>query len=439
MNLNSEEDKNVFNPYRIDSSDHSHRVRLFLAKCSYCILLLACAVGFRSFQIDGIQQYAMESQGSVVEAGTFLVSTSMLVALALTDRHRRVLLTRIGFFAPMFALCGISLLWSSSPIAGGIRFLQFLLVSLSVMSAISMLGWQSLWQLTGYVLASVMALNLLSVALVTGAIHQQNTYGEVLAGAWKGLHIHKNHAGALAAITAIILTTRSFKASLNIRLLFLTVTVVFLAGTQSKTSILLLTIVLACTPLFTLALKRLDKSATSLLVVISITAGAALYVMNRQVIADFLNDGNNLTGRVELWQALAVYLSENYMGGSGFGSFWRVGSASPILTITDGWGSRTGQAHNGYIDVIISVGFPIGIVFFFYYILYPTVTIILKSARINPSNSAILYIMFFCILHNLSETSFMVGNSAVFFVFSLAVYSWIEELRAAVPAKGGAV
>jgi exopolysaccharide production protein ExoQ len=55
-----------------------------------------------------------------------------------------------------------------------------------------------------------------------------------------------------------------------------------------------------------------------------------------------------LTGRTEIWAALIPYLIQNPILGGGFGGFW-------IPTIQQE--VRIGEAHNGYLDVLLELGF----------------------------------------------------------------------------------
>lgn len=394
----------------------------------YVALLLAVAVGFKPFNEESIQQYAMASQGSQLEAAVYLICGATLVLNGFAGAQRQRYLSCIIFLLPLFLYCLLSIKWSATPTVALSRFIQFLIVFLSVMSFVVSSGARKFIMLTIYTLIPVVLIDVISVFLVRGAVHIQDFYGEAIAGAWKGVHMHKNYAGAVTSILAILLVLNLRKENRLIYLAALAIALLFLIGTRSKTSMLVAVICLIASYLYFLLIRKFSLDLIIVTIVTVVTAIVGLLVTNSSELAIFLSDGQNLTGRVELWQSMAKYIGEHPWNGSGFGSFWRVGVDSPILDLTYGWGARTGQAHNGYIDTIAVLGFPGAAVVFFYFLLFPVYITIRSRRNIDFYAKIAIVIFIFCIVYNISETTFLVGNNIVNFMLCFSISCLLSNL-----------
>jgi O-antigen ligase len=65
-----------------------------------------------------------------------------------------------------------------------------------------------------------------------------------------------------------------------------------------------------------------------------------------------------LTGRVQIWPVLIAYSRDHWMQGSGYGSFWNIGGASPAYEYATGRVSTIASGHNGYLDLLAPIGVP---------------------------------------------------------------------------------
>jgi O-antigen ligase len=63
-----------------------------------------------------------------------------------------------------------------------------------------------------------------------------------------------------------------------------------------------------------------------------------------------------LTGRDQVWQFTLNYISRRPWLGVGFGSFWDAAPTSKESLFDFGITFAFGQAHNGYLDVLVQVG-----------------------------------------------------------------------------------
>lgn len=393
-----------------------------LAVMSFTVLVAVVFAGTRPFSLSHVQQVALESRGNAFEFLIYLVSTSACIAACVVnERPKRIEVSLVGMLL-LLTYCGVSLLWSDAVFRGTVRYGQFALVTVAVILASQVLGREKIVGIIYRVLVILLAINLLSVLLVDGAVHSvADSDFQQLVGSWRGVHIHKNYTGAVAALTCLM----AVSFILSGRWLHIAVLIpacILLVGSNSKASLAfaLCVVVLLCTGKGLCAFFGRFAAKYLLVFVIILILTAILIEFDRVVV--FLEDPYALTGRVELWNALGRYVDAYPWTGSGFGSFWRLGWESPILHLTDGWGSQTGSGHNGYLDAAVTLGIP-GLVLTIVVLVVMPGFILISKLEAN----ALYYDIFFCFVmfglsHNSFESSFFYGNNAVFFCLLIGIF-----------------
>jgi O-antigen ligase len=109
-----------------------------------------------------------------------------------------------------------------------------------------------------------------------------------------------------------------------------------------------------------------------------------------------LGRDTTLTGRTEIWASLVPDVLQQPILGSGFGSFW----TSTIREV-----HNIGEAHNGYLDVVLSLGF-VGLALWGIFLL----SCCRKAHRVlfddRDWGSLWICFLFMALIHNFTETSF---------------------------------
>lgn len=395
---------------------------LRLATLSFAILVVTEMVGTRPFQISDRPTHAVEAGGSIFEFLIYLVSTGVCIWTCAVNLRPKRLNTAVVWMTILILYCGVTLLWSEAVFRGMIRYGQFVLVSVSVILASYTLGPRKIVTICYWTMVGLLLANFLSVFLIDGAVHGPSQYDpyQQLLGAWKGVHNHKNHAGAVAALTCLLAFCHIASGRWRHILVMIPAGIV-LIGSNSKTSLAVL--------LFVIVLLSLCKSLHLLfgsflskyIVVFSLlllTAIGALFADGAMAI---LEDPYALTGRVEVWNALARYVDAYPWTGSGFGSFWRLGADSPILRLTDGWGTITGNGHNGYLDTAVMIGIPGLALAMIVLVILPIAALIQRLQAQSFLYDAFFCMILFGLLHNLLESTLLVGNSAVYFTLLVGI------------------
>lgn len=398
-------------------------ISLSLAAIGFGVLTAVEFAGTRPFNLSHIPQAGLESKGTAFEALVYLLSTTVCIVVGSVNlRARQIDAPFVGLLI-MMTYCGVTLLWSDAFFQGAVRYIQFALVSLSVALVTNALGAENIVRITYRVLVILLVVNLLSVYLIEDAMHGTSDYDgyQSLIGSWRGVHIHKNYAGAVAAVTCLMAS--SFILSGRwMHILVLVPAGVFLVESNSKTSLFLAICLLALLCLIKGLCAFFGRFPAKYLLVFLIFIMSAVIMAELDRMWFFLEDPSALTGRVELWNALGRYIEAYPLSGSGFGSFWRLGWETPILHLVDGWSARTGQGHNGYLDAAVTLGIPGLTLALAVFVVVPGIMLIQQL-----QGNALYYDIFFCLIlfglgHNMLESSLFSGNHPIYFALLIGIF-----------------
>lgn len=248
-------------------------------------------------------------------------------------------------------------------------------------------------------------------------------------GLWRGIFAHKNEAGGVMAMLVI---AGLFVVGAGERVLGWTIVVgatLFLAGTMSKTSILLLPMVLAATSLCRVFSGRLMRALLLLgpVVLLSVaTLGSAFVPAVQETVGRVLPD-TSFTGRTEIWDFAAEKILERPITGWGYGAFWRTERTMYGGAGGDGennWVKTADHGHNAFLDTALVIGFPGLALTLIAFALMPLRD--LQSAaptqRIDAATLFFLRLWMFGFTAASFESTFYAPNSPPWCLFILAVF-----------------
>jgi O-antigen ligase len=193
------------------------------------------------------------------------------------------------------------------------------------------------------------------------AIHQPTDYAEPkLAGDWRGVFGHKNAAGsAMAAFIFIGLFVTRVR-SIVIGAVIVGLSFTFLIFSHSKTSIVILPLALAVS----MVMVRVRRPAVGIALALSILVGLNIFSVGSiyfEPVHSLLNavlTDSSFTGRDEVWQFAADHMLARPFTGYGFAAFW--GTPGVVYGPSGGesWAQTASHAHNGYLDLALTIGIP---------------------------------------------------------------------------------
>jgi O-antigen ligase len=402
---------------------------LLLAAC-----LFARLVGF-SLPAAGVQ--VTDAAGPSKDALTILVFGGSAVMGALLTHARRGLSmpTVPGSLLLLLAWCTLSLTWSAVPQTGLVRLVQTVVAPLVFVMLVDVVGWRRSLEILRTVLVVMVILDYGAVALFEGGRHMSNEIDVNLVGAWKGFHTHKNVAGGLYAITCIVLWDHMRRNGRTLDVVAFLAALGFMTMGWSKTSLLA---VGACILAYEGAPYVASRTARIPLAIAAVVAGLSLAFTAfayRQDVVEYATEADRFTGRGQLWDIMVEYAGDNLWQGSGFGSFWRIGTEGPSYMHGAGWSALSYNGHNGYLETLATTGLPGLTLLVIALVAAPFALAIHLCASRNPMGPILMGVVSFLTIVNFSESVFLMGSAPSWGLFAcLLAIGWnarteIEETQ----------
>jgi O-antigen ligase len=360
--------------------------------------------------------------GDVWRQVYYLGSFTAIAFCAWRRDGARVLYALTPLLAILLLWCVASGLWAQTPAIAIRRAGLETVIAISAMLSVQMLGAERALTLLRSVLGCILVVNFVSIAVVHQAVHLSDESDKQLIGNWRGLYFHKNIAGAVTALTAILFIFRAIETRRLAHWLLFAAAVFFVIMTRSKTSLGLLPVALLSAILFRFtrpqSLERwIVLTAGGLVLALAIL----LLIVDHHAIERLLTDPTEFTGRVAIWQAEFSFVRDHPLLGAGFGSFADTGALSPLHNyVADKWVQGEAHGHNAYLQLLVTIG---GVGF-----VLAVLTLVVQPAlafrRIESRQDVVLFtplfaLFVFVVLHNFVESDFLEGDSPAWVGFLL--------------------
>ena len=179
-------------------------------------------------------------------------------------------------------------------------------------------------------------------------------------GDWRGIFQHKNEAGAVSVIFLFVglFVARSGERGFGVALM--TLSGLFLIFTRAKSPIALLPLVMVQSWLY----PRLRGSVTRAAVLLGpvsiiglIALGPVVWPPLKWLSAAVVSDPT-FTGRTDIWDFAFENVVHRPLTGFGVGAFWGTPAVVYGGANASGWTNLAGDAHNGYVNATVELGFP---------------------------------------------------------------------------------
>jgi exopolysaccharide production protein ExoQ len=281
-----------------------------------------------------------------------------------------------GFISIALAIFLLSsMAWSVNSgvtMRAGIQYFVFIIMAIGVAET---LGGDDFMDL----LAQVCFLSAIASVILL-IVYPQSVIGE-FAGDFRGVFPQKNPLGQAMAMGALaslhgLLTSRRRRLFRIIAIVTVTLITVRAASTTS-----LLTIALFI--LLGLAMKGTQKRRSQASILIKgsfiLAAPVALIALfNQGALLEMMGKDATLTGRTDLWDYVIPDIYQRPVLGWGYAAFWSTDNPAAIK-ISDILRWWVPQAHNGVLEILLSVGL-VGLIFYVF-LLGRTVSLSLKCMR----------------------------------------------------------
>lgn len=256
-------------------------------------------------------------------------------------------------------------------------------------------------------------------------VHQMDN-----AGLWRGLWYEKNQMGLVMVVGAVssaaVLAADHLAQNGRkpwIPLMAFGLTTLLVMATQSKTSLLCWLLGVGMIGFWWL-LKQGGAAITIVAVWFAVlTSSLAAWFWNTDsaAILQALGKDPSLTGRTLIWEALMRRVAERPMTGYGFSAFWGVDSIpAREIRLETQW--PVPSAHNGWIDLLVQLGWP-GAIFVGAIMLVSAILVIVRLNGMGAREGywSIAYLTVFTAL-SLSE-SVLLTHANLPWILMLAIMS----------------
>lgn len=197
--------------------------------------------------------------------------------------------------------------------------------------------------------------------LMVFAVPSIGVHQDVNAGMWRGIWYEKNQMGMVMAAGGTAAAAWAASEDRRWKTPLLTILLCFLLVLAARSKTSLLCIMLGVGMVGALwTLKRGGPALAVAAVWMGVVGGAAgwwLWTYESAEILAALGKDPSLTGRTGIWDALFVKIAERPWTGYGYNAFWGLDS-EPALWVRYQTGWVVPSAHNGWIDLLVQLGWP---------------------------------------------------------------------------------
>jgi hypothetical protein len=345
------------------------------------------------------------------------------------------------------AFAGASVLWAHNPELSFIRFAQQAMIITSIVIP-AVLTARTADLMRGLFLVFAMA-SILNVFYIFGRPPIDEKFA---TWGYPGYFAGKNYLGECAAV-ALLLSFYEMLHPGRRRALGLVVTIIAIALLLLSNSKTALALALLAPLLAQLALVLGRKTRISVVVilwsipfcyvVLSLLTGFNVYRLSYMLYGD-----STFTGRTIIWDFAESEIARRPLAGWGYQSFWLAGTDAPSVVDAPGWVKTMPNAHNGYLDTRLEMGY-IGYILLLIFIT-ATVHAIGRVANRDFARAwLLLSLTIFVMVTNALESFWMRGFEMLWIVFLVVVveiarYSWPvlpipRTSRSRRPRPGGSV
>jgi exopolysaccharide production protein ExoQ len=278
------------------------------------------------------------------------------IVLVIHGRSRLKLPPHIICLFAYLAFAGASVLWAFKPELSFIRFAQQVMVVTSVVLP-ALLATRAADLVRGLFLCFAIAA-ILNLGFVFGRPpidFKFATWG------YPGYFSGKNYLGEFATVALLLslheALSRGMRRVLGIVVALISIALLVLSNSKTSMALAVLTPILAAA---TLLIRKLTRISPAILV-LSVPLGFAVLSMvtgfsvNR--LSNILYGDPTFTGRTIIWDFAHLEIARRPLIGWGYQSFWLVGPDAPSILEAPGWVKNMPNAHNGYLDTILEMGY----------------------------------------------------------------------------------
>jgi len=365
------------------------------------------------------------------------------VSVGLAARHwsrvRRPFPPNITALVVYLAFAGASVAWAFRPELSFMRFIKEVMV-LTALVMPALAASRSADIMRGMFLCVAFGL-VANILLIPGGYATLAQYGpRMVEIGYQGYFSGKNLLGEFAAIALLLsvheLLYPGYRRAVGFCVAAMAVVLLFMSSSKTALGLALLAPLLAGLAMSGGRTSRVSPATILVSIVLGYVLFSVLTGFDTARIAYLLTGDSSFTGRTTIWGFADTEIARSPLVGWGYQSFWLVGPDAPSIVDAPGWVKFMPNAHNGYYDTMLELGY-IGLALLVTFLI-ATVHVIGRVATHDTKRAwLLLSVALFIIIYNFLETLWLRAFDMSWVVFVIvaveaARYSWSSPLR--VPA-----
>jgi exopolysaccharide production protein ExoQ len=317
------------------------------------------------------------------------------------------------------AFAGTSVLWAFRPELSLIRFVQQVMILTSIVLP-AMLAVRTADMMRALFLCFAFG-SILNVFFVFGSPPH---FGKYASAGYQGYFLGKNLLGQFAAIALLLalheMLYPGFRRALGIIVVVVASLLLYLSNSKTALGFAFLAPLLAGVTLIIAKTMRTSPAIVVLSIMGFCVFSCVVTATSIYDLSQLLFNDRTLTGRTFIWDFALYEIRRSPLLGWGYQSFWLVGSDAPSIVDAIGWVKSMPEAHNGYLDTMLEMGF-VGLALLVIFLI-ATLHAVGRVADRDPARAwLMLALILFAILNNFLESSWMRAFDLVWVVFAIVV------------------
>jgi O-antigen ligase len=366
-------------------------------------------------------------EGDPIQRGIYLVIYILMLPL-LIIKHKTVyqLIKKDKLISIILIISILSILWSPLPFITVRRVIALILTTLYGILFGHYYKLESQINILGYSFGLIVIMCFMyPIFFPEIGIHQTGVH----EGLWRGVFVQKNTMASILVI-AVMLFIYRLNTTKNNRILFILLLVIsflLIFFSWSTTAVISLLIVYLSMHLFKFYAKLNNRNVlvNILFVMVVLVSLLSYFFNNLDYIVNLFGKDLTLSGRLPLWLFLLESAQDKLLLGYGYGAYWN-GVGSPSADVIDQLMWIPNDAHNGYLDIILSIG-----VVGFIFVSWKIIDIFLSVKTLYNNNREIKYLLIisiivYILLVNITSTSILKQNS-IFWILLVSISIGINK------------
>ena len=351
------------------------------------------------------------------------------------SRARPALPPNIIALLAYLAFAGASVVWAFKPELSFIRFVKEMMVLTAIVLP-ALLAAREADIIRGMFLCFACAAAV-NAALIPGGYATMALYGSVMVDiGYQGYFSGKNLLGEFAAIALLLsiheLLYPGYRRALGSVVAAVAIALLFLSSSKTALGLVILAPFLAGLTLVLARTMRLSTAAILVSIVLGYIVVANLTGFTTERLAYILTGDSSFTGRTTIWNFAETEIARSPIVGWGYQSFWLAGSDAPSIVDAPGWVKLMPNAHNGYYDTMLELGY-VGLTLLLIFLIATLHVIGRVAQRDNKRAWLLLSVALFIVIYNLLETLWLRAFDMSWVVFVIvavdAARYWQSSLR----------